>query len=53
MRVADVIVGHHVNVALLHTGDRSAASIDAGGVLTELAGGLLRDGYAAQPTYTT
>jgi transposase len=31
----------------MHTGDRSAATIDAGGVLTELSGVLVRDGYAA------
>jgi len=33
-------------VTLLHTGNRSAEAIDAGGVLTELRGVLVRDGYA-------
>lgn len=36
------------HLTLLHTGDRSAETIDAGGVLTELGAGqvLVRDGYA-------
>ena len=36
------------HLTLLHTGNRSAAAIDAGGVLTELGDGqvLVRDGYA-------
>jgi transposase len=33
-------------LTLMHVGDRSAASIDAGGVLTEFSGVLVRDGYA-------
>ncbi len=42
----------HVHVActeyltLLHVGDRSAKTIDAGGVLPEFTGVLVRDGYA-------
>jgi transposase len=32
-------------LTLLHTGKRSADAIDAGGVLTELSGVLVRDGY--------
>jgi transposase len=31
---------------LLHVGDRSAKTIDAGGVLPEFTGVLVRDGYA-------
>jgi len=36
------------HLTLMHTGDRSADTIDAGGVLTELGAGqvLVRDGYA-------
>ncbi len=36
------------HLTLMHTGDRSAATIDAGGVLTALGTGqvLVRDGYA-------
>jgi transposase len=34
------------HLTLLHTGNRSADAIDAGGVLTELTGVLVRDGYA-------
>lgn len=36
------------HLTLMHTGNRSAQSIDAGGVLTELGAGqvLIRDGYA-------
>jgi transposase len=34
------------HLTLLHTGRRSADAIDAGGVLTELRGVLVRDGYA-------
>jgi transposase len=36
------------HLTLMHTGDRSAATIDAGGVLTELGAAqvLVRDGYA-------
>ena len=30
----------------MHTGGRSAADIDAGGVLPEYAGTIVRDGYA-------
>lgn len=33
-------------LTLLHVGDRSAATIDAGGVLSEFTGVLVRDGYA-------
>jgi transposase len=33
-------------LTLMHVGDRSAATIDAGGVLTEFTGVLVRDGYA-------
>ena len=33
-------------LTLMHVGDRSAASIDAGGVLAEFTGVLVRDGYA-------
>jgi transposase len=33
-------------LTLTHVGDRSAATIDAGGVLTEFTGVLVRDGYA-------
>ena len=33
------------HLTLMHTGDRSAATIDAGGVLGELSGVLVRDGY--------
>ncbi|MCA1822599.1 MAG: IS66 family transposase [Pseudonocardia sp.] len=33
-------------LTLLHVGDRSAATIDAGGVLAEFTGVLVRDGYA-------
>ena len=32
-------------LTLMHTGDRSAATIDAGGVLAEYTGVLVRDGY--------
>ena len=34
------------HLTLLHTGNRSADAIDAGRVLTELSGVLVRDGYA-------
>ena len=36
------------HLTVMHTGDRSAATIDAGGVLTDLGAGqvLVRDGYA-------
>lgn len=34
------------HLTLMHTGNRSGESIDAGGVLTELSGVLVRDGYA-------
>jgi transposase len=43
---------HYVHVACtefltaMHTGGRSAADIDAGGVLPEYAGTIVRDGYA-------
>src|SRR5262249_29228688 len=33
-------------LTLMHVGDRSAATIDAGGVLAEFTGVLMRDGYA-------
>jgi transposase len=33
-------------LTLMHVGDRSAATIDAGGVLGEFTGVLVRDGYA-------
>jgi len=33
-------------LTLMHTGDRSAATIDAGGVLARFSGVLVRDGYA-------
>jgi transposase len=33
-------------LTLMHVGDRSAATIDAGGVLPEFTGVLVRDGYA-------
>jgi transposase len=33
-------------LTLMHVGDRSAATIDAGGVLSEFTGVLVRDGYA-------
>jgi transposase len=44
---AYVHVAATAHLTLMHTGDRSAATIDAGGVLTELSGVLVRDGYAA------
>jgi transposase len=34
------------HLTLMHTGTRSAETIDSGGVLTELSGVLVRDGYA-------
>jgi transposase len=34
------------HLSLMHTGDRSAATIDAGDVLPHLSGVLVRDGYA-------
>ena len=34
-------------LTLMHTGNRSAAAIDAGGVLPGYAGILVRDGYHA------
>jgi transposase len=34
------------HLTLMHTGDRSAKTIDAGGVLDQLSGVLVRDGYA-------
>jgi transposase len=34
------------HLTLMHTGNRSGEAIDAGGVLTELTGVLVRDGYA-------
>lgn len=34
------------HLTLMHTGTRSGETIDAGGVLTELSGVLVRDGYA-------
>lgn len=47
-RTAYVHVACTERLALMHTGDRSAATIDAGGVLPELGAGqvLVRDGYA-------
>jgi len=33
------------HLTLMHTGDRSAKTIDAGGVLDQLSGVLVRDGY--------
>jgi transposase len=33
-------------LTLMHTGDRSAGAIDAGGVLPGYAGVIVRDGYA-------
>jgi transposase len=33
-------------LTLMHVGDRSAATIDAGGILPEYSGVLVRDGYA-------
>jgi transposase len=43
------------HLTLLHTGTRSAATIDAGGVLTELRAGqvLVRDGYAGYAHLTS
>jgi transposase len=45
---AFVHVACTAHVTLMHTGNRSAAAIDAGAVLTELGAGqvLVRDGYA-------
>jgi transposase len=42
------------HLALMHTGDRSADTIDAGGVLAELGADqvLVRDGYAGYPHLT-
>lgn len=34
------------HLTLMHTGNRSADAIDAGGVLNQLGGGQVRDGYA-------
>jgi transposase len=34
------------HLTLMHTGNRSGEAIDAGGVLTQLSGVLVRDGYA-------
>lgn len=49
-RTAGQVVYLHVvcteYLTLMHSGDRSAATIDAGGVLTRLTGVLVRDGYA-------
>jgi transposase len=46
-KTAYVHVACTEHLALMHTGDRSAATIDAGGVLAELGAGqvLVRDGY--------
>jgi transposase len=40
-------------LTLLHAGSRSKADIDAGGVLSGFAGGLVRDGYAGYDHITT
>src|SRR5918997_3302790 len=49
-RVAGALASVHVActeyLTLMHVGDRSAATIDAGGVLAEFTGVLVRDGYA-------
>ncbi len=39
-------VASTAHLTLMHTGDRSAATIDAGQVLPHLSGVLVRDGYA-------
>jgi transposase len=39
-------------LTLMHGGDRSAATIDAGGVLAEFTGALVRDGYAGHEHHT-
>ncbi|MGW3985373.1 IS66 family transposase, partial [Streptomyces mirabilis] len=39
-------VASTAHLTLMHTGDRSAHAIDAGGVLPHLSGVLVRDGYA-------
>lgn len=39
-------VASTAHLTLMHTGDRSAAAIDAGDVLPHLSGVLVRDGYA-------
>lgn len=39
-------VASTAHLTLMHTGDRSAATIDAGEVLPHLSGVLVRDGYA-------
>ncbi|MET8538213.1 IS66 family transposase [Streptomyces sp. NPDC005065] len=39
-------VASTAHLTLMHTGDRSAATIDAGDVLPHLTGVLVRDGYA-------
>ena len=38
-------------LTLMHVADRSAATLDAGGVLAEYTGVLVRDGYASYTTY--
>lgn len=44
-KIAYVHVACTEHLTLMHTGDRSGATIDAGGVLAELTGVLVRDGY--------
>lgn len=41
------------HLTALHTGDRSAKTIDAGDVLPHLSGVPVRDGYAGYPTWST
>lgn len=45
-KTAFLHVASTAHLTLMHTGDRSAAAIDAGGVLPRLSGVLVRDGYA-------
>jgi transposase len=45
-RTAFLHVASTAHLTLMHTGDRSAHAIDAGGVLPHLSGVLVRDGYA-------
>ncbi|WP_371583982.1 IS66 family transposase [Streptomyces sp. NBC_01314] len=45
-RTAFLHVASTQHLTLMHTGDRSAATIDAGDVLPHLSGVLVRDGYA-------